>query len=161
MKRIVHGLIAAGIAGLLIWVANPPSAGTAAERSHEIWSAMPQAVLHITERDGDEHRLAVRVAANGRARAQGMQHLPASVIRETPIWFEFEREQRTGWHMNNVVLALDIIYVDGDGRVIGRERMEPGGSGYGLDRPIAAALEVAAGQAERYGLERGATVERQ
>lgn len=161
MRRIVHGLIAAGIAAVLIWVANPPSAQSPAERSHAIWAAMPEAVLHIVERDGEEHHLTVRVADEGAARAQGMQNLPARVIRDTPIWFVFERAQRVGWHMNNVAIPLDIVYVNAEGRVIGRERMEPGGSGYGLDRPISAALELAAGQADRYGLEQGASVKRQ
>ena len=41
------------------------------------------------------------------------------------------------------------------GVVIGVERMMPGGSGYGTDAAIAAALELAAGQAEQLGIEPG------
>lgn len=159
MQRLAHLMTAVAIAGLLVWVGNPPAAETPAERSRAVWESMPQATLRITGVDGETRKLAVRVADNPATRAQGMQRLSADTIREHPIWFVFDPPRRAGWHMNNVELALDILYVDADGRVIGRERMEPGGSGYGLDEPIAGALEVAAGQADRYGLERGARIQ--
>ena len=94
-------------------------------------------------------------------RAQGMQFLPAAVIREHPMWFVFETPQVQSWHMRNVQLALDILYVDANGLIIGREMMEPQGSGYGIGQPIAAALELAAGQAEQYGLRAGVRLQLQ
>ncbi len=103
----------------------------------------------------DARHLDVRVADEPGERAQGMQRLPPAVVREAPIWFAFPQPRRVGWHMHNVELALDIAYVDADGVVIGVERMMPGGSGYGTDAAIAAALELAAGQAEQLGIEPG------
>ena len=121
----------------------------------QAWRSMEIAELRITPPDGPTQRLAVRVADDRAERAQGMQHLPAQVIREQPIWFVFDEPRRVGWHMRNVRLALDIAYVDAEGKVIGVERMTPETGGYGHEQPIAAALEVAAGQAKRLGIRKG------
>ena len=119
----------------------------------EAWHSMTTAELHIGA--GDAQWLTVRVADEADERAQGMQHLPARVVRDHPIWFEFPTPRRVGWHMRNVAIALDIAHVDAAGRVIAVERMAPGGTGYGIDAPIAAALELAAGEAERLGIRPG------
>ncbi|MEX0431038.1 DUF192 domain-containing protein [Spiribacter insolitus] len=103
--------------------------------------------------------LTVRVADEADERAQGMQHLPARVVRDHPIWFEFPTPRRVGWHMRNVRIALDMAYVATDGTVIAVERMEPDRSGYGIDAEIAAALELAAGEAERLGIRAGARLQ--
>lgn len=121
----------------------------------QAWRSMATAELRITPPDAPTQRLKVRVADDRAERAQGMQHLPAQVIRDQPIWFVFAEPRQVGWHMRNVRLALDIAYVDAEGQVIGVERMAPDGGGYGHEQPIAAALEVAAGQAKRLGIREG------
>lgn len=63
-----------------------------------------------------------------------------------------------GWHMHHVPLALDIAFIDANHRVVAVQRMEPEQSGYGIDRPIAFALEVVADQGRELGLQKGATV---
>ena len=170
--RIVAGLLLAGFILLGQWLfldgavggADTPVLPTA-------WQSMETGELRIepatsepaagaASASGEARYLSVRIADEPAERAQGMQHLPASIVRDHPIWFVFERPQRTGWHMRNVRIALDIIYVDEAGTVIGIERMEPEGSGYGINAPIAAALEVAAGQAERLGITPGARISR-
>ncbi len=118
----------------------------------EVWQSMTTAALEIIP---SGRFLSVRVADEADERAHGMQNLPARVIRDHPIWFEFPTPRRTGWHMRNVRIALDMAYVAPDGTVIAVERMEPGQSGYGVDEEIAAALEVAAGEAERLGIRPG------
>jgi len=133
--------------------------GSAQFSGPEAWQSMGSGVVRVTPREGEPRELHVRVADDARERAQGMQHVPASAIRRHPIWFEFPQPRVTGWHMRNVRLALDIAYVSASGRVIGVERMEPGGTGYGIGAPIAAALEVAAGQAARLGIEEGTRLE--
>ena len=99
--------------------------------------------------------LSVRVADEPHERAQGMQHLPARVVRDHPIWFSFPTPRRVGWHMRNVRIPLDMAYIAADGTVIAVERMVPNGTGYGINEAIAAALEVAAGEAERLGIRPG------
>ena len=118
----------------------------------EPWRSMTTAALEIIP---SGEFVSVRIADEADERAQGMQHLPARVIRDHPIWFEFPTPRRVGWHMRNVRIALDMAYVAPDGTVIAVERMEPGQSGYGVDEEIAAALEVAAGEAERLGIRPG------
>ena len=117
-----------------------------------VWRSMTTAEVEIIPNGGF---LSVRVADEADERAHGMQNLPARVIRDHPIWFEFPTPRRTGWHMRNVRIALDMAYVAPDGTVIAVERMEPGQSGYGIDEEIAAALEMAAGEAERLGIRPG------
>ena len=166
--RIVAGLLLAGfiLLGQALFLGD--NAGNGARGSGQdaalpaAWQSMETAEVMITAAGADKtsgpRYLSVRIADEPAERAQGMQHLPARVVRDHPIWFVFERPQRTGWHMRNVRIALDIIYVDEAGTVISIERMEPEGSGYGINAPIAAALEVAAGQAERLGITPGSRI---
>lgn len=168
--RIVAGLLLAGfiLVGQALFLGDNTSNGAndSAQDSSlpAAWQSMTTGELKIepvgsAAGTAEAIYLPVRIADEPAERAQGMQHLPARVVRDHPIWFVFDRPQRTGWHMRNVRIALDIIYVDATGKVIGTERMEPEGSGYGINAPIAAALEVAAGQAEQLGITRGARIE--
>jgi hypothetical protein len=158
--RIVAGLaLAAGILAAQI-VLLSPDADTTERTGATIpaaWQSMTEGEVVIEGPGGRRQDvLAVRIADETAERAQGMQHLPARVVRDNPIWFVFPEPRRTGWHMRNVRIPLDIVYVDGTGTVIAIERMEPAQTGYGIDAPIAAALEVAAGDAERLGIVPGA-----
>lgn len=146
------GLVAALLAGLLV------AAGPVRSDSAEDWVRSLEHVRLVIRSEGEARTLTARLADEPGERARGMQHLAPETIRANPIWFVFDSPQRTGWHMRNVRLALDIAYVNADGRVLAVERMEPGGSGYGIDRPIRYALEVAAGRAEALGLRPGATI---
>ncbi|HKJ95389.1 MAG TPA: DUF192 domain-containing protein [Gammaproteobacteria bacterium] len=121
---------------------------TPEEHGLAIWRGMDQAILVVDNGHGKTRRLEVRVADDSAERGQGMQYLPADTIRANPIWFVFPDERTAGWHMSNVSLALDIAFVGAGGRVIAVQRMEPGHGGYGIDRPIRYALEVAAGRAD-------------
>ena len=154
--RIVAGLT---LAGLILAANHWLNADQPAPP--EVWQSMATGQLEILRPDGEVDQLTVRIAQTPTQRAQGMQFLPAAVIREHPIWFVFETPQVQSWHMRNVQLALDILYVDANGLIIGREMMEPQGSGYGIGQPIAAALELAAGQAEQYGLRAGVRLQLQ
>ena len=120
-----------------------------------IWEGMGIATLRIERQDGGADRLEVRVADEWAERAQGMQFLSAARIRAYPIWFIFPAPTNVGWHMQNVRAPLDIAWVDEDGRVTKVQRMEPEKDGYAADLPARYALEVAAGEAERLGIQRG------
>lgn len=157
LRRVILGAFLGGAAVLASQLFSGD--GAAQFDSPAAWQAMEGGVLRITPEDGEPRELPVRVADDARERAQGMQNVPASAVRRHPIWFVFPEPRVTGWHMNNVRLALDIAFVNAEGEVIGVQRMEPERSGYGIDEPIAAALEVAAGQAERLGIEEGTRLE--
>ncbi|KAF0285964.1 hypothetical protein BA899_05245 [Spiribacter sp. SSL99] len=170
IARIIAGLALAGAillgdAWLFGGTAESADAGTAPDPTAlpPAWQSMTTGEVVITPSAADDaektgsspRRLAVRIADEPDERAQGMQHLPAAVIADQPIWFAFAPPRRVGWHMQNVRGALDIAYINADGVVIDVERMTPGGTGYGIDAPIAAALELAAGAAERHGIRPG------
>lgn len=148
--RIAGGLLLAG--SILLanqWLTAEPI------EPPDVWQSMAVGEVQIQRPDGSSATLPVRIAQTASQRAQGMQHLPAAIIREHPIWFAFNQPQVVSWHMRNVALPLDILYIDVSGRIIGREVMQPNGTGYGINAPITAALELAAGQAADYGLEVG------
>ncbi|KAF0283196.1 DUF192 domain-containing protein [Spiribacter roseus] len=176
IARIIAGLALAGAillgdAWLFGGTADSADAGNATEPGTApdptalppAWQSMTTGEVVITPSAADDaettgsspRRLAVRIADEPDERAQGMQDLPAAVIADQPIWFAFTQPRRVGWHMQNVRRALDIAYINADGVVIDVERMTPGGTGYGIDAPIAAALELAAGAAERHGIRPG------
>lgn len=146
---------AARLAALCVLALVSPAAAVAGNYPQEL----EQRKLVIVAPDGGRTALTVRVAKASAARARGMQHLAPATVRANPMWFVFPRERpHSRWHMRNVAIALDIAYVDNDGRVLAVERMEPEREGYGIDEPIRYALEVAAGRAAALGLEAGARI---
>lgn len=134
------------------------AAGGARSDGLAIWRQMPPVRLEVLSPDGSRHELQAKQASRPAERAQGMQYLDSEQIRSHPIWFVIAPPQAMTWHMHHVPLALDIAFIDANHRVVAVQRMEPEKSGYGIGRPIAFALEVAAGQAHELGLEQGATV---
>ena len=168
ITRLLAGLALAGfilLGDAWLFGGEADSAASAASDRPAAWQSMTEGTVLIERGSGsgadtNPTRLPVRIADDASERGQGMQDLPPAVIREHPIWFEFPAPRRTGWHMRNVRLALDIAYIDASGEVLAVERMSPGGSGYGISQPIAAALELAAGEAERLGIEPGTRLTR-
>jgi uncharacterized membrane protein (UPF0127 family) len=168
IARIVAGL---GLAAALLlgeaWLFGDTARSqvATAQSKPAAWQSMETdaVIIENTAETGsgpDATRLTVRIADDASERAQGMQNLPPAVVRNHPIWFVFREPRRTHWHMRNVRHALDIAYVDADGVVIGIDRMQPEQSGYASDGPISAALEVAAGEAERLGIRPGTRIRR-
>lgn len=133
--------------------AEPPS--SARTRALAIVEGMETAEVVVADGENAPRPLAVRVADSPRERRQGMQHLSRETVAANPMWFAFDPPRTAGWHMRNVAVALDIVFVGANGRVIAVQRMEPDGRIYGIDQPIAAALELAAGEARRLGIAPG------
>ncbi|MBA1147080.1 DUF192 domain-containing protein [Ectothiorhodospiraceae bacterium WFHF3C12] len=106
--------------------------------------------------DGEAH--AAHIADDSRERGQGFQHVPADRIREAMIYFHFPRPVVPRFHMRNVAAPLAIAWIDADGRVIGIDIMEPGGSGYVPPGPITAALELHPARLDALGLDVGSRV---
>lgn len=168
VARIAAGLgLAAAILLGEAWLFGDTarSQGATAASQPAAWQSMETGTVIIenmaeTDSAPDATRLTVRIADDASERAQGMQNLPPAVIRDHPIWFVFPEPRRTYWHMRDVRSALDIVYVDANGIVIGIDRMQPEQSGYASNAPISAALEVAAGQAGRLGIRPGTRIRR-
>lgn len=148
-------VMAARLAWVIGLILLMPTGLVAADYPHHL----EQQRLIIVGTEGEREAIRVRVAEAPADRRRGMQHLDPATVRANPMWFVFPDERpRTRWHMRNVAVAIDIAYVDANGRVLAVERMEPEQTGYGIEAPIQYALEVAAGQAETLGLEAGARI---
>jgi len=113
-------------------------------------------------RDGEHSlRLMVRLAETALQRGAGMQYLCLEAVRANPMLFVFEQPLRPVFHMENVLVELDIAFLDEGARVTEIVRMVPDG---GLTTPrhnAAYALELLAGEAERLGLRPGMRMQKQ
>lgn len=99
------------------------------------------------------------VADTPRARRLGLmfrQSLPRG--RGLLLWWPTPR-MAVIW-MKNMRFALDLVFIDTDGRVVRIFRHVPPVVGplYSAGRPVRAVLELAAGEAQRLGLHEGAQV---
>lgn len=120
---------------------------------------MDRDTLRFRNVDGDWQDLRVRVAREFYQRAAGMQHLCADSVRDNPILFVFPAEGRPGFHMQNVHVELDLLFIDRDGRVVEHRRLGPGEGPVSPERPVTRVLELLAGEAERLGLSEGSRLE--
>lgn len=132
--------------------------GLACAASQGYPTRLPTQRLIIEGPDGERNELTARVAADTASRRRGMQDLAAETIRTNPMWFVYPRPRRTSFHMRNVAIPLTIAYVGSDGTILAVERMEPGGTGYGVDQEIHYALEVATDRAQGLALQAGARI---
>ncbi|MCK8515803.1 DUF192 domain-containing protein [Methylonatrum kenyense] len=117
--------------------------------------SMERRPVQFSSRNGEDVRFTVRIAANRRQRAAGMQHLCEQAVRDNPMLFRFPRPVQHAFHMQNVHVPLDILFIDRHGVIRSRQRMIPGEALYRPDHPFHYALEMLAGEAERLGLAEG------
>jgi hypothetical protein len=109
---------------------------------------------------GVEHEL--ELAVDDAARNRGLMHR-ASLPPNGGMIFAFTREQVLRFWMKNCLIALDILYLDRQGRVVKIRRMDPPPPGaaesdlpfYSSEWPAQFAVELAAGQSEKLGLREG------
>jgi uncharacterized membrane protein (UPF0127 family) len=117
--------------------------------------AAPQQTLEIASKSG-VHVFAVEIADTEAAREKGLMFR-----KELPegqgMLFDFHRDQDVAFWMKNTYIALDLIFIQGDGRILHiAENTEPlstrtipsGG-------PVRAVLEVIGGTAEKLGIAPG------
>lgn len=106
-------------------------------------------------------RYAVEVADDDAERARGLMfrdELPSG----RGMLFVHEREEPLAYWMKNTRIPLDILYFDGDKRLVAQQRDVPpctlgdGCPSYPSRRPALYVLELNAGEAARIGLRDGA-----
>ena len=105
------------------------------------------------------HRYRVEVAATPEQQATGMMHR-REMAADTGMLFPMSPPRPASFWMRNTYVALDIIFIDADGRVINvAERTEPLSEKLVHSKgPAAAVLELKAGEARRIGLRPGDAV---
>jgi uncharacterized membrane protein (UPF0127 family) len=114
-----------------------------------------QQTLEIATKSG-VHVFAVEVVDNDADRAKGLMYR-----RELPegrgMLFDFHREQEVSFWMQNTYIPLDMVFIRGDGRILGiaenteplSTRLIPSGG------PVRAVLEVIAGTTQKLGIAPG------
>ncbi|MCC5811929.1 MAG: DUF192 domain-containing protein [Ectothiorhodospiraceae bacterium] len=156
--RCVIGFILAGVL-LAFWPFSGSALSPAPEACREETPAlvsMARAELRIRDSEGrGRWTTSVRLAETTEQRAAGMQHLCPEVVRRNPILFVFPRAVRPQFHMSNVHVPLDILFLDQDRRVVEIAHMPLGPQLVGPSEPIRYALEMAEGEAEARGLRVG------
>ena len=101
-------------------------------------------------------RLNVQVAADDATRQKGLMFV-RSMPEDEGMIFDFHTPQRTAFWMHNTYIPLDLIFVDGQGRIANIAHKAATCSdapipGQGLIRAV---IEVNAGVAERLGIQPG------
>ncbi len=102
------------------------------------------------------HVFTVEVADTEPAREKGLmfrKNLPAG----QGMLFDFQREQEVSFWMKNTYIPLDMIFIQGDGRILRiAENTEPLSTTLiPSEGPVLAVLEVAGGTAHRLGIAPG------
>jgi len=106
--------------------------------------------------DWGSARFSVEIADDDKSRGQGLMHRK-SMAMSTGMLFIYPRPQRATFWMRNTLIALDMIFLDATGRVVGiHENAIPldestidGGTG------VLAVLEINAGLSQAVGISVG------
>jgi uncharacterized membrane protein (UPF0127 family) len=117
--------------------------------------AAEQQTLEIASKTG-VHVFSVELAVTDDERSRGLMYR-RSVPEFYGMLFDFKRDQEVAMWMKNTYVSLDMIFIQGDGRIrriaenteTESEKIIPSGG------PVRAVLEVAAGTARKLGLEAG------
>lgn len=118
-------------------------------------SARDPKVVEIATQNG-VRVFSVEVAADNETRARGLMYR-RELPEEHGMLFDFQREEPVAMWMHNTYISLDMIFIQGDGRILRiAERTEPlsdriipsGG-------PVRAVLELAGGTAKKLGIAPG------
>ena len=118
-------------------------------------SAAEFQTLEIASRGGVQV-FSVEVAVTDEERARGLM-FRRSVPKSYGMLFDFKRDQEVSMWMRNTYVSLDMIFIQGDGRIrriaenteTESDRIIPSGG------PVRAVLEVVAGTAKKFGIQPG------
>ena len=112
----------------------------------------PLEIVTVTSK----HSFSVEVATTREERDKGLMFR-----RELPdgqgMLFDFTTDQKVAFWMENTYVSLDIIFINGDGRIRRiAENAEPlSRASIRSDGPVRAVLEVIAGTARKFGIKEG------
>jgi len=103
-----------------------------------------------------EQRLDVEIANSDATRARGLM-FRRSLGPDQGMLFLYDGEQPISMWMRNTYISLDMIFIRADGRIqsIARNTEPFSESVIRSGGPVSAVLEIAAGEAKRYGLKVG------
>lgn len=97
----------------------------------------------------------LEVASTPRARNLGLMHR-TSMPQDRGMLFVFEDEEERSFWMKNTHIPLDIVYINGAGKVVSIKQMKPLDEiGVWSDHPAQYAVELNEGAAKRAGVKVG------
>lgn len=132
----------------------PPTAGARAAEPFE------GDVVDILTGDGKRHRFRVEIVSTPADRSQGLQGR-RQLDPDAGMLFDFGVALPVTMWMKNTYIALDMIFIAPDGRIINIARATTPESLAVIESsgPVMAVLEVPAGTAARLGIKPGDRVE--
>lgn len=117
----------------------------------------PDGLLPVTiVTDTGEHRYRVEVARTPDEQARGLMYRQ-EMARDRGMIFPYEPARPASFWMKNTYLSLDMIFIGADGRIesIAEDTVPLSTGSYRSQGPVAAVLELNAGEADRIGAEPG------
>jgi uncharacterized membrane protein (UPF0127 family) len=141
-KHLAYAVLAVLVAAAL--VVGPPAARSAEQQT-----------LEIASKSG-VHVFAVELAVTDEERARGLMYR-RSVPESYGMLFDFKRDQEVTMWMRNTYVSLDMIFIQGDGRIrrIAENTETESDKIISSGGPVRAVLEVVAGTAKKFGIEAG------
>jgi uncharacterized membrane protein (UPF0127 family) len=154
-SRRARWLAAALVLALATTMAGVEAQEGPCKRHREVFAAMPVKVLTV-EAAGKKVALRVKAAESAEQQSTGFQCATPQEIERNLILFDFGREIRSQFHMQNVPAALDIAFIKSDGRIFSILQMEPSPTAlYGPMGEFRYALEARKGFFQSQGIAQG------
>jgi uncharacterized protein len=102
------------------------------------------------------HSFAIEFVANDADRAKGLM-FRTELPEGTGMLFDFAREQEIAMWMKNTLISLDMIFINGDGRIrrIAENTTPQSLATISSGGPVRGVLEVIAGTAKKFGIKPG------
>src|ERR687895_758694 len=117
-----------------------------------------QAQPHVTimTHDGRQVAFAVEVADTPAKREMGLQYR-RDLAQDRGMIFLFPREEQLSFWMKNTPIALDMIFISGDRKIVGivHETVPFSLDGRSVSVPSQYVLEINGGLSRRYGFKAG------
>jgi hypothetical protein len=151
MRRIPPAWLA-GITGILMALTG--HAGAAAESPAPEWQE-----LEIITQAGQRHAFQVEIADTDAERRRGLMFRERLGERQGML-FLYPTQREVGIWMRNTLLPLDVLFIDGGGRIvrIAHDAVPYSEATIRSGRPVGAVLEINAGTAHALGIREGDVV---
>jgi uncharacterized membrane protein (UPF0127 family) len=110
--------------------------------------------------DGSTVRVALEVMNTPAARERGMMYRPA-LAEDHGMLFVFPEEVEHPFWMKNTLVPLDMLFIAGDGRIVGihADAVPLSTASLSVGQPSTYVLEVNGGWAARHGVRAGDRIE--